>query len=451
MNIIGLDLGTTTLSAIVLDGDSGAVLETVNVSNGADIAADRPFDRKQDPEVIARKALAIVHDLRAKYDIAAIGIDGQMHGILYVDVEGRAVSPLYTWQDQRGEAPMGETTYAAELSRRTGHRMATGHGMTTHFWHVVNGCVPENAATFCTVYDYVGMKLAERATPLMHISTAASVGPVDPEKGDWDREAIARAGIDLRMLPEVTARCVAIGRTPDGIPVACGIGDNQASFVGAVRDMAGAVLVNMGTGGQISMLAAGGKADGDLEIRPLEGGQGIVVGSALCGGRSYALLERFLRSCARLAGTEPAPMFEAMNRIALEMLDRDDLLSVDTRFNGTRHMPELRGAITGIGTENYDAGHLVAGTVMGMAREMRGMYDAMLEGGATPANHMIGSGNGIRRNPALRRAFEQTFGMDLKIPAHGEEAAYGAALYGMTAAGIADSLEAAQRLIRYQD
>ena len=451
MNIIGLDLGTTTLSAAVLDGETGAVLETVTLPNGADLPPRRPSERIQDADRIVQRALGVVASLKEKYDISAIGIDGQMHGILYVDAGGRAVSPLFNWQDQRGSEPLNDTTYVGELTRRTGHRVSTGYGMVTHFWNLLNDNVPAGAAKLCAVYDYVGMRLTGRATPLTHISTAASLGLADIEKSDWDLSAMEKAGIDPAILPEVTGACALIGHDADGIPVACGLGDNQASFIGSMREMSGGVLVNMGTGGQVSMLTPARNAEGELEVRPLGEGKAIVVGSVLCGGRGYALLEKFLRSCAKLAGAGDAPLFEAMNRAALELLDDPDLPQVDTRFNGTRARPDLRGAITSIGTGNFDAGRLIAGTVTGMARESHALYQAMLEGGAAPATHMIGSGNGIRKNPALRRAFERVFGMKMRIPAHGEEAACGAALFAMSAAALSPSLEAAQQLIRYED
>ena len=450
MNVIGLDLGTTTLSAVVVDCDTGAVREALNVPNGADLAPRSPFERAQDADVIAGRALGLVAELKDRYAVDAIGIDGQMHGILYLDAAGNALSPLFTWQDGRGGEPFGGATYAEALSLRTGHPMATGFGLTTHFWHVMNDAVPNGTARLCAICDYVGMRLTGRRAPLTHVSTAASLGLMDAESGGWDAAAIRRAGMDESVLPEVTDAFAPLGRDAGGVPVACGIGDNQASFIGAIRDMAGTVLVNMGTGGQVSMLAGGAIADPELETRPLGDGQRIVVGSALCGGRAYALLEGFLRSCAGLIGPVDGPLYEAMNRVALEHLDDADLPDVDTRFNGTRANPGMRGSITGIGTGNFDAPRLVAGTVTGMAREMRGLYDAMLAGGRAPARALVGSGNAIRRNPALKRAFEKTFGMEMRIPAHAEEAAYGAALYAMTAAGIVGSLDEAQGLICYR-
>lgn len=83
-----------------------------------------------------------------------------------------------------------------------------------------------------------------------------------------------------------------------------------------------------------------------------------------------------------------------------------------------------------------------------MAKELYDLYALMLAAGAAPARELIGSGNGICKNPALRLAFERTFGMPVHIPAHREEAAYGAALFSMAAAGLS-TLSQAQALIRY--
>ena len=450
MKAIGLDIGTTTLSAIILDGEEGRVLETLNVANGADMPQDVPGGRLQDADVIARKAVELVRTLMEKHSpVDVIGIDGQMHGMLYVDENGCAVSPLYTWQDGRGSLSCEGGTYASELSGLTGHAMASGFGLTTHYWFVKNGLVPEKAVKLCTVYDYVGMKLTGSKAPLMHASSAASLGLYDSTNARWDAAAVEKAGLDAAMLPEVTDDCALQGHTPEGGAVSCGIGDNQASFIGAVREMDSSILVNMGTGGQVSMMSdAPGSAE-NIERRPLGEGKSLLVGSSLCGGRAYALLEGFVRSCAAAGGYEGDKLYEPMNQAGLRALELSDPWKVDTRFNGTRKNPALRGSIAGISVDNFDFDHLVGGVLMGMADELRGLYGEMQSFDKRGLTMLVGSGNGIRRNPALKKAFEMAFGLPMSIPAHLEEAAYGAALFGLAAAGKVESLAAAQKLIRY--
>ncbi|MBQ6372922.1 MAG: hypothetical protein IJJ45_00360 [Clostridia bacterium] len=451
MNAIGLDIGTTTLSAVVIDSATGAIREARTISNGTDLPGDIPGGKLQDANAIIGKALALVDELKAAHGpICAIGIDGQMHGIVYIDAAGTAVSPLYTWQDSRGDLPLEGGTYVSRLKELTGYGMSTGFGMTTHYWMTLNGAIPKDAVRMCTIFDYIAMKLTGRTEPLMHTSGAASWGLFDPVNARWMDREIAACGMDLSYLPEVTDACVTVGTTADGIPVSCAIGDNQASFIGSVREPDASVLVNMGTGGQVSMQGFTPVPLQDLEMRPMGDKKFILVGSTLCGGRAYALLEKFIRDIAALSGYEGGPLYEAINRIALENLDIAEPWTADTRFSGTRRQGSLRGGYTGISNSNFDAAHLINATLNGIAGEIMDLYDRILKAEVALPTQLIGSGNGLRRNLALRRVFEKRFGLKMQIPAHTEEAAYGAALFGLAAAGVYESLNAAQALIRYE-
>ena len=448
MNAIGIDLGTTTLSAVALD-EHGVILEAVTLPHGADIPDARAWAKLLDADVLYDKAVEIIDGLMARHaPVGSIGLDGQMHGMLYVDATGRAVSPLATWQDGRGALPLDGGTYASELTNRTGCRMSTGFGLTTHFYNQLNGAVPPDAAKLCTIADYVAMRLAGRTAPVVHASNAAGLGLFDAPSGEWDVVAFANANMDRAILPEVEAGVRALGKYK-GASVSAALGDNQAGFIGSVREIDRAALVSVGTSGQISMMSGAPGGLIESERRPLTDGQFILVGSSLCGGYAYAILEKFLRSCAALAGAEVKNLYEAMNAAGLAALDNPDNPTVSPRFDGTRHNPSLRGEITGLSSTNFDAPRLVAGLVTGIAEELHGFYAEMLRAGAKMPTQLVGCGNAIRKNPALRRAFEKVFGMPLYIPAHQEEAAYGAALYGMAAAGLTPDLRSAQSLIRY--
>ena len=81
--------------------------------------------------------------------------------------------------------------------------------------------------------------------------------------------------------------------------------------------------------------------------------------------------------------------------------------------------------------------------------ELATFHKVMLELGAPKPKYLIGSGNAVRMNKYLQAVFEAEFGMKMQIPVHNEEAAYGAALYAMTASGICPSLADAQKRISY--
>lgn len=87
MKTLGIDIGTTTISAAVLE--DGQFLASETRANGAFISSALACAREQDVEKITQTALSVVQMLFERYpDIHSIGVTGQMHGILYVDADG---------------------------------------------------------------------------------------------------------------------------------------------------------------------------------------------------------------------------------------------------------------------------------------------------------------------------------------------------------------------------
>ena len=435
--LIGLDIGTTSISAVAAEVSSGALLRS----------SPDGVSRLQDPVRIVETALGLKESLAAEFSpVAAIGVTGQMHGILYLDRAGRAVSPLYTWQDGRGNLPYGKSTYAAHLSTRSCYPLASGFGLVTHFINREQGLVPSEAVTFCTIQDYIALLLARRKTPLLHASDAASFGCFDLEAHTFDRFAMEKLGFDNAFLPAVTAETAIIGQ--DGsIPVAAAIGDNQASVLGSLRENAD-ILVNIGTGSQVSAVVSAPVPFPAGAVRPYVDGKFLLAGSPLCGGRAYALLHRFFARCAELFGGDGRDIYTVMNDMAAEQPE-DHSLTVDTRFCGTRNDPALRGALSEISEDNFTPEQLTRGVLWGMTAELRGLYGEMPL--LSPATGLVGSGNAVRKNPVLRRYLEEQFNLPLKLPVHREEAAFGAAVFAAAAAGVYRDIPAAQSaLLHYE-
>ena len=445
--LIGLDIGTTSISAVAAEVSSGALLRSVTVPNDGILPSPDGVSRLQDPVRIVETALGLKESLAAEFSpVAAIGVTGQMHGILYLDRAGRAVSPLYTWQDGRGNLPYGKSTYAAHLSTRSCYPLASGFGLVTHFINREQGLVPSEAVTFCTIQDYIALLLARRKTPLLHASDAASFGCFDLEAHTFDRFAMEKLGFDNAFLPAVTAETAIIGQ--DGsIPVAAAIGDNQASVLGSLRENAD-ILVNIGTGSQVSAVVSAPVPFPAGAVRPYVDGKFLLAGSPLCGGRAYALLHRFFARCAELFGGDGRDIYTVMNDMAAEQPE-DHSLTVDTRFCGTRNDPALRGALSEISEDNFTPEQLTRGVLWGMTAELRGLYREMPL--LSPATGLVGSGNAVRKNPVLRRYLEEQFNLPLKLPVHREEAAFGAAVFAAAAAGVYRDIPAAQSaLLHYE-
>ena len=238
MRFIGIDLGTTSISGVALDLEEGASA-AVSRQNNYNLGSKKPGSPFQDPELIAGIALEIVDQFMSDgHEIAGIGITGQMHGILYVDKDGNPLSPLFSWQDSRGNLLYkNNRSYAEFLTQKTGYPVASGYGLVTHFYNACNSLIPPNAAKLCTIMDFVVMKLTGRKTPLIDPSNAAALGFFDLNKFRFDEGILKKIAIDRRILPEVRPSGELAGYYKETIPVYVGIGDNQASFLGAVRDL----------------------------------------------------------------------------------------------------------------------------------------------------------------------------------------------------------------------
>ena len=453
MKAIGLDIGTTTVCAIVLDAENGEVVKSITLPNDTFLENVKPFEKIQDPEKILDKSLRIVDELCRDYDdIVSIGVTGQMHGLVYLDENGKAVSGLYIWQDaSANEMYKDGKTYAQHLTDLTGYKMASGFGASTYFYHKENNMVPEKASTICTIHDYAAMKLAGLTKPVMHVSDAASYGLFDIKNACFDEAAIRKAGLDFNLFPAVTKENMILGKKDGKIPVSVAIGDNQASFLGSVCDVDECLLVNVGTGSQISFATKAHTAADGLEIRPCVGDSHLMVGSSLCGGRAFALLENFFRKTAELVtGEKVGNAYRGIDKFLEENEKIENPIEFSTLFCGTRENPQEKASITSLGIDNFTPGHFIYGVMHGMADELYSMYEKGISVCEERPCQLIASGNGIRKNATLRRIVSEIFGMEIKIPAHKEEAAYGSAIFSLTSAGIYDTIQSALQLIQYE-
>ncbi len=414
---LGLDIGTTSVCAVVLDKNGNTVYTATRPNT---FGREEGVMRMQDAEGIYALCEEIYREVYEKFRPVSIGVDGQMHGILYLDAEGNAVSPLYSWQDGRGNLPFEGGTYASVLSEKTGYAMATGFGGTTLFYDTVEKSIPPAAVTFATVGDYIAMRLAQRKEPLLNATCAASVGLYDIERGAWDEGAIMAAGLSPDFFPTVTADIAPLGKTAEGVTVYTAIGDNQASVYGAVKD-GDSFLVNVGTGSQISVISEKLVRPPVGEVRPFLHGAYLVAGCPLCGGYSYRLLKEFFESVTG------APVDYALLNAWASEAKREDVPTVLPQFRGTRADPSARASITGLSEHNFNAKALTLGVLKGISRELCEFYTAFLPL-VGKRSHLVGAGNAVRMNPVLREIIEEDYALPLAVPAHTEEAAFGAAL-----------------------
>lgn len=437
MNFLGIDIGTSSICGIVYNTVSKDIVSIAKINN-TDMLSCNVWEKVQDANAIVDIVLDLIQELRIQYpDIKGIGLSGQMHGILYVNAEGEAVSPLYTWQDMRGSLLYKDgMSYAVYLSKQTGFPLSTGFGLVTHYYNKVNSLVPQNAVKLCTIMDYTAMRLTGKCEPLVDCSNAASLGFFDKEKLAFDKEALWNVGIDNSILPEIGKAFSRVGHY-ENISVYTAIGDNQASFLGSIRDIRHSIHITVGTSSQISVYSDDYVNVPLLDTRPLPGGGYILVGAALCGGCSFSLLKKFFSETIKLYTGEEmddTDLYKIMVSVPYKEVQEDDI-RVETLFGGTRSHPEKRGKIMNISCLNWHPENLIRGFLEGMSQELYDFYQLLPNSIRERKTILVGSGNGIKRNPLLCQILEERFKCHLQVSACREEAALGACICGMVGNG----------------
>lgn len=416
MYSLGIDIGSTKIAAVTVDLTTGEVRLLGSVATPA-LPPSFEDEHIQDAKAIIYEVKRLI-DEHLNDEVSCIGLSGQMHGIVYLDENGQAVSPLYTWQDMRGKS------HAEALG------ISPGYGHATHAYNKEIGLIPASAYGYATIVDAVCVSLCGLSRPVIHASNAASLGCFHVEKNRFV------APLKEKYPYEIESAYRVVGEY-QGIPVAVGIGDNQASVLGS-GCAKGEMLINIGTGAQVSVLSDGPAPCGIIEMRPGFDGYYLLVGASLCGGRAYALLHDFFCDVVEMAtGKRPDNLYEAM--ASYQKNAPDASLRFDNSFCGTRQHPAKRGSIQGIGIDNFTPRQFCLGLLEGIINELAELAFAS----GAPVHALVGAGNALRKNPLLQQLCEKRFGLPMRITADREEAAVGAALFAAISTGIFENANAA--------
>ncbi|MGD8397256.1 MAG: FGGY family carbohydrate kinase [Anaerolineae bacterium] len=460
--MIGLDLGTTTISGVLLDA-AGAPIHVARRRVDAGVSSARPTRAEQDPTRLTALALDVLAELAAAGGpVDGIALTGQMHGLLCTDARGQPLTPLITWQDRRTAEPLPDGTTTLERLRTrvadldwrpNGCRIHHGYGAATLFWLVEQDALPPDTRYVTTLAGWLAARLCGRP-PATDPTFAASWGIYDLLAGTWSAALLNRLGLDLSLLPPVWPSSAPLRELapavaeqvglPAGVPVLNPIGDNQASFLGATLQFTpgvnlagqraqadvpgGIVLVNLGTGGQVSWAVPAFEPPTErVETRPLPGGGALRVGASLCGGGAYAWLADTVRAWLAEFGLEieTAALYQHLNGLA-RACDDTGSLRVRPTFLGVRGASGVDGgAIEGITPDNMRLGSLARATLEGIVDELYDLY-ATHRGRAAGGQRVVAAGGAVERNPLLLALLSRRFALPVEMAKSQEAAALGA-------------------------
>lgn len=432
---LGVDLGTSKMAAVIMDA-AGKVVADVSCPHQADLARTSG-QAEQDAGRLLECARQVVRSLPAnqKARLAGIGVTGQMHGVVVVDQQRRALTPLITWQDQRQQA----IQMAEDLRRRTGCAVCPGYGCVTLALLTTAG-MPATAISSGTIHDLFVAELCDLPRLVTDTTDAASWGLFDLEHLNWDSRAIGIAGIKADLLPQVFPTGALAGNIsltaaetlglPVGIPVAVALGDNQASVLASLSCPDEELALTLGTGGQVSAVVTQvnfhhQSMSATCQYRPFPGGRWLLVVASLCGGSAWNWLADSITAQLHELGLESPARDELFRQLNVLGQRSSIELEISPHFLGERHAPKLRGQISGLTMTNFRVGAMARGLAYGIVRNLyTGLPPDILPG----RRRIIASGNALRLNPLLRQAAQDVFGLPLVMREAREEAATGAAM-----------------------
>ena len=473
--LIGLDIGTTSLSAVALDPATGRQLGHRTVANRAGSSpgsglAELDLSRLFELTVQCLAGLVAQAGLTPAA-VQGIGVTGQQHGVALIRPNAVPAAPAITWQDLRVQQPLPGTgtpvlerfiaaAGGREAFRNTGCLPAAGFLGPSLYWLALQDALPDPPVTACFIPDAVVSFLTGAAT-VCEPTLAASSGIFDIRANCWESTLLERLNLPARLFPPVGRAGDVVGGLrrelaeetglTSGTAVTIALGDNQASFIGSAQEPARSLLLNVGTGGQISARTDSFRFIPGLENRPFPGGQYLLIGGGLFGGRSYAYLERFFQQVgAHLLDAElPADLYTRMTELATTVPAGSDGLRCEPFFTGSRTDPTLRASFSGLSPDNFTPAHFARALLEGMADGFYAFFEQMKPVvGTRPL--LVGSGNGVRHNRLLARILARRFEKPLLIPSHTEEAAVGAAVAAAVGLGLfADLDTAAGALLDY--
>lgn len=451
--ILGLDVGTTGTKVVAFGLDRPWRQVTIREYP---LLEPGPGQQTQDPVVVldaVTDALAACVAACGDVEVVGLAVSAAMHGLIGLDAQQRAVTPLLTWADARATEEartLRDTGLGRRLHRRTGTPIHPMSPLTKLMW--VARHEPELVAE---VRWWLGMKdlvLLELTGELVtERSSASGSGLLELATGRWYPAALELAGVDAHQLPEVaeptatrplTARMATRTGLPEGLPVVLGAADGPLGNLGTGAVRPGQVGLSLGTSGAARAVVPQPPAELDETLfcyaltddAYVVGGAvsngGIVVrwaGSALAPDIEGAPAKHRDAALLELAATAPAGS-DGLVMLPYLLSERAPLWD-----------PELPGAFLGL-RRSHTRAHLIRAAIEGVSLQLSIIVDQLdrLE----PVTEVLVTG-GAFRSPLWREVLAGALGRPITVVGQAEGSALGAAALGLVALGRAAGLPAA--------
>ncbi|SCE70088.1 gluconokinase [Micromonospora mirobrigensis] len=456
--VVGVDIGTTSTKSVAYDA-SGRQLATHSV--GYPLEEPHPGYAEQDPKLIHDAVLETIREVVAQLPgpVAGLSFSTAMHSLIGLDADGAPLTRSITWADSRASRQaerMRAVPAGLALHRRTGTPMHPMSPMVKLVWFgEQEPKLFERVAHWVGIKDYVLLRLTE-ALVTDH-SVASATGLMDIHRLAWDPEALQRAGITEEQLPQLvptttvlpglTAEAAQATGLPAGTKVVVGAGDGPLANLGLGAVHPGVVACSIGTSGAMRVAVERPAVDplGGVFCYALTQDRWVVGGAINNGG-----------IVLQWAGDALAPELgehaeeELLATAARAPVGSGGLIMLPYLLSERApHWSALpRGAYVGL-THGHRREHLVRAALEGVCQQLALVLQSVRAAG-NEVREVRASG-GFARSPLWRQILADALGMPVSFPAGHEGSSFGAALLGMQALGLIESIDVAADLVKIDE
>jgi gluconokinase len=461
--VLGVDIGTTSTKAVAFTADGVA---RGDGQHGYRLESPRPGYAEHDPAAVRTAVLAAIRDAVAEtgregHRVVALSFSSAMHSLLGLDPAGVPMTPVLTWADARASEQAERLRAGPQglaLHQRTGTPVHPMAPVVKLRWFAERQ--PELAGR---VAHWVGIKeyvLAPLVGELVvDHGLASGTGMFDLRGERWDADALAYAEVSAgqlpRPVPTVTSmplRAEAAGQLglPDGTPVVIGGADGPLANLGVGAIRPGSVACSIGTSAAVRAVADAPTVDarGRAFCYVLAPARYVVGGAVNNGG---IVLDWLADAVAPDLAAHAA---RAGRSVAATLLDVAAGSPAGSRgllflpyLTGERapHWSALpRGVYLGL-TRDHRREHLVRAAVEGVCLQLAVVLGSLEEAGVEVRE--IRATGGFARSALWRRILASAFARPVGFAASPEGSSLGAALLGMAALGLLDSLDRAADIV----
>ena len=448
--LLGIDVSTTGAKALLIDLE-GEVLSSATTA--LKLSTPHPLWSEQNPDdwwqgirLSIAKALKDANAHAA--DIAAIGMTGQMHGLVLLDANGAVLRPAILWNDQRTSEQCDQIRAKVgkeQIIKISGNDALTGFTAPKILWVRENEPeVYKKIAHILLPKDYVRYKL----TGEFAVDRAGGSGTIlfNLAKRTWSEKLINILEIPREWLPptfegpEITGATTKISAKEtslsEGIPVVGGGGDQAAQAVGVGAVESGIIALTLGTSGVVFATTES----------PLIEPEGRL--HAFC----HAVPERwhFMGVMLSAAGSlqwyrdtlAPDTPFDALNAEANSISPGSEGLLFLPYLTGERTPhpdPMARGAWVGL-TVRHTRAHLTRAVLEGVAFGIKDSFNLIKSAGLGDITQVRISGGGAK-SQLWQQIMADVLGSELVTVNTTEGAAFGAALLAGVGVGAFESVQ----------